>query len=200
MHMERRLFMTNQNIKKLVTAALLAAMTCIATMIIKIPTPTLGYIHLGDGLVLLCGVILGPIGGALSAGIGSMFADVFSGYVSYAPATLIIKAFTGGIAGFLFHRLSHVIHSSKSRYAAVIIGGVIGEAVMVFGYFAYEAAIAAFGNGGFDQAALAAGITVSATGIPFNIAQGVVGIALSVLLLPVFSKVPDIRDWIVAEW
>ncbi len=39
---------------------LLAAFTCIATMIIKIPTPTFGYIHLGDGLVLLCGIILGP--------------------------------------------------------------------------------------------------------------------------------------------
>ena len=32
--------MTNQNIKKLVVSALLAAMTCVATMIIKIPTPT----------------------------------------------------------------------------------------------------------------------------------------------------------------
>lgn len=52
--------MTNQNIKKLVTAALLAAMTCVATMIIKIPTPTFGYIHPGDGFVLLCGVVLGP--------------------------------------------------------------------------------------------------------------------------------------------
>ena len=51
--------MTNQNIKKLVTAALLAAMTCVATMIIKIPTPTFGYIHPGDGFVLLCGVVLG---------------------------------------------------------------------------------------------------------------------------------------------
>ena len=49
--------MTNQNIKKLVTAALLAAMTCVATMIIKIPTPTFGYIHPGDGFVLLCGVV-----------------------------------------------------------------------------------------------------------------------------------------------
>ena len=48
--------MTNQNIKKLVTAALLAAMTCVATMIIKIPTPTFGYIHPGDGFVLLFGV------------------------------------------------------------------------------------------------------------------------------------------------
>lgn len=80
--------------KKLVIGALMAALTCIATMIIKIPTPTLGYIHLGDGLVLLCGIVLGPLGGALSAGIGSMFADIFSGYASWAPATLIIKALT----------------------------------------------------------------------------------------------------------
>ena len=192
--------MKNQNLKKLVVAALLAAMTCIATMIIKIPTPTLGYIHPGDGLVLLCGIILGPVGGALSAGIGSMLADLFSGYVSYAPATLIIKALTGGIAGFLFHRLSHVIRSSKSRYAAVVAGGIIGEAIMVLGYFVYEAALAAFGNGGFDQTALAAGLASAAAGIPFNTVQGVVGIILSVLLLPVFSKVPDIREWIVTEW
>ena len=68
-----------KNTKKMVTAALLAAFTCIATMIIKIPTPTFGYIHLGDGLVLLCGIILGPGIGALAAGIGSMFADIFSG-------------------------------------------------------------------------------------------------------------------------
>lgn len=74
--------MTNQNIKKLVVAALLTAMTCIATMIIKFPTPTFGYIHLGDGFVLLCGVVLGPVGGALAAGIGSMFSDIFSGYAS----------------------------------------------------------------------------------------------------------------------
>lgn len=89
--------MTNQNIKKLVTAALLSAMTCVATMIIKIPTPTFGYIHPGDGFVLLCGVVLGPLPGALAAGIGSMFSDIFSGYVTWAPATFIIKALSGGI-------------------------------------------------------------------------------------------------------
>ena len=84
-----------KNTKKMVTAALLAAFTCIATMIIKIPTPTFGYIHLGDGLVLLCGIILGPGIGALAAGIGSMFADILSGYMTWAPATLIIKAQIG---------------------------------------------------------------------------------------------------------
>ncbi len=188
--------MRNQNIKKLVIAALLAAMTCIATMIIKIPTPTFGYIHLGDGFVLLCGVVLGPWAGALAAGIGSMFADIFSGYASWAPATFIIKALTGGIAGFLFHKLQHIVKSTKSRYAAIIIGGVVGEAIMVIGYFLYEAGLAAFGSGGFTQAALAAGIASSATGIPFNIVQGVVGIIISVLLLPVLLKIQDIREWI----
>ena len=31
--------------KKLIFAALFAALTCVATMIIKVPTPTMGYIH-----------------------------------------------------------------------------------------------------------------------------------------------------------
>ena len=151
--------MENKSLKKIVTAALLAAMTCIATMIIKVPTPTMGYIHLGDGFVLLCGVILGPV------------------------------------TGFLFHRLQHAIKSDKSRYAAIVIGGIIGEAIMVIGYFLYEAGIAAFGSGGFTSAALAAGIVSSATGIPFNIVQGIAGIIISVLLLPILMKISDIREW-----
>lgn len=193
--------MKDQNIKKLVTAALLAALTCIATMIIKVPTPTFGYIHLGDGFVLLCGVVLGPLPGALAAGIGSMFADIFSGYVSWAPATFIIKALTAGIAGLLFRKLSQLFKknasaTTKIRFAAIIIGGIIGEAIMVIGYFLYEAGLAAFGSGSFSSAALAAGIASSATGIPFNVVQGIAGIIISVLLLPILLKIPNIREWI----
>ena len=45
----------------MVTAALLAALTCAATMSVRIPTlGTGGYIHPGDALVILCGIILGP--------------------------------------------------------------------------------------------------------------------------------------------
>lgn len=183
--------MRDQTIKRLVIAALLTAMTCIATMIIKIPTPTLGYIHLGDSFVLLCGFILGPLPGALAAGIGSMFSDIFSGYASWAPATFIIKALTAGIAGLLFHKLSPVF---SRKNVLIIFSGIIGEIIMVFGYFAYEAVLAAFGSGAFTGAALAAGIASSAAGIPFNVVQGITGIILSLLLLPMLSKVPDIRE------
>lgn len=188
--------MKDSNIKKIVTAALLAAMTCIATMIIKIPTPTFGYIHLGDGFVLLCGLILGPWGGALAAGIGSMFSDIFSGYASWALPTLIIKALTGGIAGLLFHHLKRIFSKGKGRYIALLIGGTVGETIMVLGYFLYEAGLAAFGSGSLSSTAIAAGIASSATGIPFNIVQGVVGILISILLLPALLKISDIREWI----
>ena len=50
------------NTKKLILAALFAALSCVATMSIRIPTPgTGGYIHPGDAIVILCGVILGPM-------------------------------------------------------------------------------------------------------------------------------------------
>lgn len=188
--------MTNKNIKRLVVTALLAAMTCIATMIIKIPTPTLGYIHPGDSFVLLCGVILGPWTGALAAGIGSMFSDIFSGYASWAILTFIIKALTACVAGLLFHKIKRIFAVAKGRVIAIILGGIVGESIMVCGYFAYEAVLAALGSGAFNQATLAAGVASAVTGIPFNVVQGVVGILLSVLLLPALRKVPDIREWI----
>ena len=205
-----------KNTKQLILAALMAAFTCIATMIIKIPTPTFGYIHLGDSLVLLCGIVFGPFIGGLAAGIGSMLSDIFSGYASWAPATFLIKALTAGIMGFLFRRLKHTLRvsqydtllwsgrimykiSAHGNSICVIIGGLAGETIMVIGYFLYETALAAFASGGFTKAALYAGAVSSATGIPFNIVQGVVGIVIALALLPVLLQISDIRDQILNE-
>ena len=56
--------MTNEKLRKIIMAALFAALACVATMIIKIPTPgTSGYIHPGDAIVILSGAILGPVWG-----------------------------------------------------------------------------------------------------------------------------------------
>jgi len=180
----------NNKTKKLVIGALLAAFTTVATMIIKFPTPTFGYIHLGDSLVLLCGIILGPVGGALSAGIGSMFADIFSGYMSYAPATLIIKALTAMIAGFIFHKSK--LNSSKK----LILASIPSELFMVFGYYVYEVFLAVAAAQSTTLSSFVAAMTASAVGIPFNIVQGIVGAVIAFALLPILLKISDIRDWI----
>jgi uncharacterized membrane protein len=189
------------NTKKLVLSALMAALSCVATMIIKIPTPTMGYIHPGDAVVLLSGFLLGPLYGGLAAGIGSMFADLFSGYVSYAPATLIIKALTAIFAVLIATALQKVLNkakgedalSAKAMVLTVLPASLIGEAFMVLGYFVFEIFLMGLSAGdGFSSASLAAGAASAVAGIPFNIVQGLFGAVIATILYPVLKK--NIKD------
>lgn len=70
----------------------MAALICIATMIIKILSPFKGYLNLGDCLVLVAGWILPPAYAFLAAGIGWAFADVFRAFFLCAR-NLVIKEF-----------------------------------------------------------------------------------------------------------
>ena len=83
--------MKDLRIRKLVYAALMAALTYVATMVIQIPSPMQGYVNLGDCCVLLSGWLLGPWWGGAAAGIGSMLTDLLNGYAHYAPGTFVIK-------------------------------------------------------------------------------------------------------------
>ena len=135
--------------------------------------------------------------GALAAGIGSMLSDLFSGYMVWVPATFIIKALTALAAGVLFRKSSRLLSGSKAASTVrVVLGGILGEALMVFGYFVFEIGLNAASNGGFTSAAVAGGITYSAAGVPANIVQGVTGIVIACILLPILSQIPDVRTWI----
>ena len=126
----------NTNLKKIVMAALFAALACVATMSIRIPTPgTNGYIHPGDAIVILSGVVLGPVWGLLAAGIGSAMADLLGGYFVYVPITFAIKGLIAVIAGLIYKKLGK---SSKSRYAAVVLGGITDIVLVAGGYFVCE--------------------------------------------------------------
>lgn len=173
--------MKNVSLRKIVFAALMAALTTVATMIIRIPTPTQGYIHLGDGMVLLCGVLLGPGMGALAAGIGSMLSDLFAGYMSYVPGTFVIKALTALVGGWLYYHLTSG-STKRPTPVRVALAGIPAEAVMVIGYFLYEMGMEiAMGS---NAAAAATAVVV---GVPMNIVQGVAGVIVCAVLLPVLS-------------
>lgn len=151
-------------------AALMAALACVATMIIKIPSPLKGYLNLGDCIVLTAGWLLSPTYGFLAAGLGSALADVFSGYVTYAPATFIIKGLMALIACYGFKLLNKKIGNLPSR----IISGIVAEIVMILGYFVFE---------GFLY-----GFIPSAVNIPANGVQGIAGLIIGVILIKVFEK------------
>jgi uncharacterized membrane protein len=161
--------------RKLVMAALLAALTCVATMIIKIPSPMKGYLNLGDCVVLLAGWVLAPGYGFLAAGLGSALADVLSGYVLYAPATFLIK---GGMALVAFYGYK-VLRKKLGSLTSEILSGIAAEILMVLGYFVFE---------GFLY-----GFVPSVVNIPANGAQGVAGVVIGIVLLNVLEKSKVIR-------
>lgn len=164
---------TRQKLKLLVTASMLAALSCVATMIIQIPSPTQGYLHLGDAVVLLCGWLLGPLWGALAAGIGSMLADIFSSYVLYAPATLLIKAAVAAIAWLLQRAIAACL--KKFPIVSLFLSALCAEIVMVLGYFVFEATVVGYG-------------WAAAAGIPANIVQASFGIIVGTVLMHILDR------------
>lgn len=156
--------------KQLALAALMAALTCIATMIIHIPSPLKGYINLGDCMVLLAAWLLMPKHGFLAAGIGSALADLFSGYILYAPATFVIKGLMVLIAFYGYKLLSKKAGSLPAR----IISGAAAEIAMILAYFVFE---------GFLY-----GFVPSLVNVPANGVQAVAGLIIGVALIKIFEK------------
>lgn len=148
----------------------MAAMVCVATMIIKIPSPMKGYLNIGDCIVLLCGWLLAPGYGFVAAGLGSALADIFSGYITYAPATFLIKGSMALIAVACFKLMNKRIGKLPSQ----IVGAVLAEIAMVLGYFVFE---------GFMY-----GFIPSAVNIPANAVQGAVGLILGIILVKAFER------------
>lgn len=165
-------------LKKLIMSALFAAFACVATMSIRIPTPgTGGYIHPGDAVVILSGIILGPGWGLAAAGIGSALADLLGGYFLYVPITFVIKGAVAFIAGVICQRIGG---TSKGRYTAVVLGGV-GDILLVAG-------------GYFLSGSMMYGTAAAAASVPANLIQGIGGLVISTAVYPLLNTVPDIRQ------
>lgn len=160
----------NKKTGMIVTAALMAALTCAVTMIIKIPSPFRGYLNPGDCFVLAAGWMLSPVYGFLAAGLGSALADMFSGYVIYAPATFIIK---GLMALISFYGYA-LLRKKAGEMPSLVISGAAAEIVMIFGYFVFEG--------------LLYGFVPSLVNIPANGIQGLAGLIIGVVLIRIVKK------------
>ena len=163
----------NANLKKMIMAALFAALACVATMSIRIPTPgTGGYIHPGDAIVILSGAVLGPVWGFAAAGIGSAMADLLGGYFIYVPITFAVKGLVALAAGLIYQRAGD---TKKRRHGAVLLGGIADG-----GYFFCESMIY--------------GAAAAAASVPANLIQGFAGCVIAMVLYPVLIAIPDISQ------
>lgn len=165
---------TGTSLKKLVLKALFIALVTVSTMIIQIPVPmTEGYIHFGDSMIFLIAVFFGRRNGAIAGGIGSMFADIFSGYGHWAPFTFVIKGLMGFVVGYCSK-----YESKKQKFFSVgtILGVLAGFVVMVGGYL-------------IGGTILKGSFAVALTSVPSNCMQGLMGVVLFFIVGKALDKI-----------
>jgi len=163
----------NNRILQLSLGGMLAALIFVATSFFKLPVSiTQGYIHLGDGFILLGAALLGNPTAIIAAALGSALADLLGGYTMYILPTFLIKGAVAVVAVAAF---------AKERPLWVRIAGmIVAEAVMVLGYFLIEWLVLGYG-------------LAAAAGAVFpNIVQGLSGVIIGAALLPLMKRVKNI--------
>ena len=151
------------SVRKLTITGVMAALIAALTIFPHIPNMAGGYVHLGDGLIMLAVMLLGPLS-IPAAAIGSMLADVLT-YPPYAVATLIVKGLMAAVALLIYRR-----NSRKSMLPAFILS----EITMVAGYFVYEIFLLGIGGALAD--------------IPCNLIQGAAGVAMGYALSSIVPR------------
>ena len=165
---------------RIILTAMFAAMVCVSTIAIQIPSPMGGYVNLGDALVLMSAFLLGPVYGGAAAGIGSALADLLTGYAYYAPGTLVIKLLIAVAAALVYRALTAGAPRMKQPLRCAV-AGIPGEIIMVLGYLFYA------------WVCLSRGASAVAS-VPGNIAQAAAGIIIAAVLTPVVTKPREIRE------
>ncbi|EJU21144.1 ECF transporter S component [Mogibacterium sp. CM50] len=163
-----------------VTTAMMTAMVMIATTFFKIPN-AMGYIHLGDGFVLLAAIILQKKYACFAGGVGAGLADIYGGYAVWAPWTLVIKIVMVLIVQLFFDFLTK--RASNGKHIAKIAGIPFAE------LFAYVLAVLWTVSGYYIAQGFISGNWIAPVAdVPGNVLQAAVGSIITILVSVTLEK------------
>lgn len=153
---------------RIALCGMMAALVFVATYFIKLPMAmTNGYVHLGDGFILLSASLLGWAA-VPAAAVGSMLADLMGGYAVYLLPTFLIKGAVAAVAVLALR--------GKHEWLRVL-GLIVAEAVMVGGYFIVEWLFLGYG------------LAAASSSLLGNALQGLSGVVIGLLLIPLLRRV-----------
>ncbi|WP_051688941.1 ECF transporter S component [Butyrivibrio sp. AE2032] len=153
---------SGSNLRIIAECGILAALVFIGTEL-RIPT-ALGFINLGDGVILIASYFIGPAA-FFPAAIGSALGDLIAGYPVYIAPTFIIKGLMGLTAALI---MKHAKGKSIRDILLRILAGIAAELIMAGGYFAFET--------------MMYGMEAALGSVVFNLIQGGVAILLAIPL------------------
>jgi len=169
------------NTLAIVQIALMIALTTVVTMTIRIPTYT-GYTHLGDSMIFLAVILFGKKKAIISASLGMCLADILSGYLVWAPFTLVIKGSMALIAGIIAYRGKYNADNMMNNIFAFVIAGIW----MITAYYFAGAIITRFVLA--QNVTFAQSLVLSLKDIPANFVEVAVGIVLAIPLSKMIKR------------
>ncbi len=174
--------MEHNSVKRLVLNSLFVALVFLATYFTRVPTPLPGgYFNLGDTVIMVAAVFMGPVGGMLAGAAGSALADATAGAFLFVPVTFVVKGIEGLIVGLLATKLRKKGTSRLPFHFSFILVVAVGAIIMVAGYFFAET----FLLGLFDEAF---GLTAAVAELLPNSVQGALSALLGYILILLLSK------------
>lgn len=158
----------------MVVVGLMAAVVYVATSLrVEIPTP-MGktMIHMATVACLISGLLFGPVRGGLAGGIGSFFFDIFNGWASSAPFTLVFKFVIGWLAGL-------ITGGKKASIPRILLASAAGSYAYVVLYLSKDFIRDLLLGGALETAI--ADISVKAV---TSVSNGTLAIVVATLLAP----------------
>ncbi|OYT61126.1 MAG: hypothetical protein B6U69_04230 [Thermofilum sp. ex4484_15] len=122
---------------EVVITAISIALVALATLAVNVYIPaTRGYFNVGEVMVYTIALLFGPKIGAIAGGLGSSLADILTGYLIYAPATLVIKGLEGLVVGYV-SRLRVEVSPSRAKLIGLCVALALGLALWLVGSKVY---------------------------------------------------------------
>ncbi len=112
--------------KEIVTSAVIAVLIFICLTMLNIKTAT-DIISLAYVIVFATAIIFGGKVAGMGCGLGAMLFDIMSGYVNYAPFTLLAY----GVMAFFIGRFLH----QEFNIVRAIVVGLMATAINITVYF-----------------------------------------------------------------
>ena len=134
--------MKENKVQFIAITAMAVALTYVFTAFVNVRLPIAangGLIHLGNVPLFIMAILFGKKTGAIAGGIGMGLFDLLSGWVSWAPFTLVIVGLMGYVIGTIEEK-----PLVKNTLANRIISIILAIIIKIVGY--YIAEVILFGN------------------------------------------------------
>ena len=141
-------------------ATIFTAFVFAVTFSLAATTSTGGYFDVGEIMVYIAALVMGPYVGAFAGGVGSALSDALLA-PQFAPGTLVIKAAEGYIVGYLGRRGAGRLPSLVQRWMGLMLGAAVGSMVFGVGVVYFPDVSLSLGQLGFTPVVSTPDVTLS---------------------------------------